>query len=169
MTVAEAIRVRRSNRMFLAQEVDQEKLEAVLEAGRLAPSARNRQEWRFIVVTNPSLRERLTEAAYGQAFVAQAPVTIVVCDTGGEYMMTCGQPAGTVDGSIALSFMILQAAELGLGTCWLGKYDEAKVKDILNIPPNVRVVGITPLGYPADEPAARPRKPVDEVVSYERY
>lgn len=169
MTVAETIGGRRSVRSYLPREVESEKLAAVLEAGRLAPSARNRQEWRFVVVTDPALQERLAQAAYGQEFVAQAPVVLVVCDTGGEYVMTCGQPGGTVDCSIALSFMMLQATELGLGTCWLGKYDAQSVREILGIPPAVRVVAMTPLGYPAEDPAARPRKQSAEVVAFNGY
>ncbi len=169
MTVAEAIAGRRSIRSYLPREVEAEKLAAVLEAGRLAPSARNRQEWRFVAVTDPALRERLAQAAHGQEFVAQAPVVLVICDTGGEYTMTCGQPGGTVDCSIALSFMMLQATELGLGTCWLGKYDEQSVREILAIPADVRVVAMTPLGYPAEDPAPRPRKQTAEVVTFNGY
>ena len=169
MTVAEAIGGRRSIRSYLPREVEAEKLEAVLEAGRLAPSARNRQEWRFVAVTDPTLRERLAQAAHGQEFVAQAPVVLVICDTGGEYTMTCGQPGGTVDCSIALSFMMLQATELGLGTCWLGKYDEQSVREILDIPNAARVVAMTPLGYPAEDPAPRPRKQTAEVVTFNGY
>lgn len=169
MTVAEAIACRRSIRSYLPREVEAEKLAAVLDAGRLAPSARNRQEWRFIAVTDSALQERLAQAAYGQQFVAQAPVVLVICDTGGEYTMTCGQPGGTVDCSIALSFMMLQAAELGLGTCWLGKYDEQTVREILGIPSAVRVVAMTPLGYPAETPAPRPRKQAAEIVVFNGY
>lgn len=169
MTVAEAIAVRRSIRSYVPREVEAEKLAAVLDAGRFAPSARNRQEWRFVAVTDSGLRERLAQAAYGQQFVAQAPVVLVICDTGGEYVMTCGQPGGTVDCSIALSFMMVQATELGLGTCWLGKYDEHTVREILGIPPDVRVVAMTPLGYPAEAPAARPRKQAGEVVVFNGY
>jgi nitroreductase len=169
MDIQNAIRGRRSIRSYRDTPVEKEKLLQVLEAGRLAPSAKNRQEWKFIAVTDPAAKLRLVEAGYGKKFLAEAPVVIVACATEVEYVMACGQPAGTVDVSIALSFMLLQAHELGLGTCWLGNFSEAAVKEILDIPAAVRVVAMTPLGYPADDPAARPRKSLEQVVSFEKY
>lgn len=169
MNVATAIRERRSIRVYREDPVEEEKLALVLEAARIAPSARNRQEWKFVVVRDPATRERLGAAAPYGKFLAQAPVAIIACATEGEFVMSCGQIAGTVDTSIALAQMILQAQELGLGTCWLGAYDEAAIKAILQIPATARVVAITPLGYPAESPEARPRKALEEIVSYERY
>lgn len=169
MSVQTAISERRSIRAYQDKPVEDEKLKLVLEAARLAPSARNRQEWKFIVVKDSETRKKLAGAANGKQFVAEAPVLIVACATEAEYVMTCGQPAGTVDTSIALSFLILQAHELGLGTCWLGAYDESAVKEILGIPPHVRVVAMTPLGYPAQLPEAKPRKSLEEIVVFEHY
>ena len=116
MDVFEAISKRRSIRNYKTTPVEDEKLEKILEAARIAPSAANRQEWKFIVVKNQETREKLVEAANGQKFVGQAPVTIVCCSTESERVMPCGQFAYTVDLSIAVSFMILEATELGLGT-----------------------------------------------------
>jgi nitroreductase len=169
MSVQTAISERRSIRAYQDKPVEDDKLKLVLEAARLAPSARNRQEWKFIVVKDSETRKKLAAAANGKQFVAEAPVVIVACATEAEYVMTCGQPAGTVDTSIALSFLILQAHELGLGTCWLGAYDENAVKEILSVPPHVRVVAMTPLGYPAQSPEAKPRKSLEEIVFFERY
>lgn len=169
MNVATAIRGRRSVRAYQETAVGEETLKLVLDAGRLSPSARNRQEWKFVVVRNRETLEKLAGAAPHGKFLAQAPVAIVACATEGEYVMSCGQPAGTVDTSIALAQMILQAYALGLGTCWLGGYSEAAVKEILHIPDTARVVAITPLGYPAETPAVRPRKPLEDVVCFERY
>jgi len=169
MSVRTAIRERRSIRSFSDTPVEDEKLSLVLEAARLAPSARNRQEWQFIVVRDVETRKKLADAANGKAFVGEAPIIIVACATEAEYVMSCGQLAGTVDTSIALAFLILQAQELGLGTCWLGAYSESEVKAILGIPRQVRVIAMTPLGYPAEVPEARPRRSLDEIVSFERY
>ncbi|MGB9793163.1 MAG: nitroreductase family protein [Thermacetogeniaceae bacterium] len=169
MDVFEAIQTRRSIRAYDRREVEEEKLKRVLEAGRLAPSAVNRQEWKFIVVRDENTRKKLAEAAGGQTFVGEAPVVLVVCGTETEKVMRCGQPAYALDCAIALSFMILEAWELGLGTCWIGHFDEKMVKDVLGIPEKARVVAMTPLGYPAESPAARPRKSLDEVVSYEKF
>lgn len=106
-----------------------------------------------MVVKNQETRNKLIEAANGQKFVGQAPITIVACSTESERVMPCGQYAYTVDLSIAVSFMILEATELGLGTCWLGAYDEDKVKDILSIPKDIRVPAIFTLGYADETPA----------------
>jgi len=168
MDVSQAISVRRSVRAYNAQDIDEEKLNKVLEAGRLAPSASNSQDWKFIVVKDNDTRARLAQAASQQAFVGEAPIIIVACATR-QSIMSCGQPRHTVDLSIAMSFMILQATELGLGTCWIGAFDEGEVKSILGIPESVRVVAITPLGYPAMATRPRPRKNMAEVVCYDRY
>lgn len=169
MDVFEAISKRRSIRKYKDEPIDDEKLEMILEAARIAPSAANRQEWRFIVVKNKETREKLVEAANGQTFVGKAPVTIVACSTESERVMPCGQPAYTVDLSIAVSFMILEATEQGLGTCWLGAYDEEKVRNILQIPERIRVPAMFTLGVAAEEPHQRPRKHLSEIISSEKY
>ena len=169
MDVLSAIQGRRSIRQYSARLVEDEKLGKVLEAARLAPSASNRQSWKFVVVRDDATRAKLAEAAGRQAFVGQAPVIIVACGTDPEGVMMCGQHRYTIDLSIATAYMVLEAHEQGLGTCWLGSFDEKKIKEILNIPEGVRVVAVTPLGYPAEEPAPRPRKKMDEIVCHERY
>lgn len=169
MDVFEAISKRRSIRKYKNTPVDDEKLEMILEAARIAPSAANRQEWKFIVVKNKETREKLVEAANGQKFVAEAPVTIVACSTESERVMPCGQYAYTVDLSIAMSFMILEATEQGLGTCWLGAYDEEKVRNILDIPERIRVPAMFTVGYADETPHQRPRKHLSEIISSEKY
>lgn len=169
MDVATAIRGRRSIRSFADREVEREKIEAILEAGRLSPSANNRQEWKFIVVRDPERRRALAEAAYSQEFVGEAPVVLVACATESRLIMPCGQPAHTVDLSIAFAYMLLQAYELGLGTCWIGAFREETVKEILNVPEGVRVVALSPLGYSTHRIPARSRKSLDEIACFETY
>jgi nitroreductase len=169
MEVSVALRERRSVRSYKDMEVEEEKLMKVLEAGRLAPSAVNRQEWKFIVVRDGEKRKKLADAACGQAFVGRAPIVLVACGTETRTIMTCGQPAYTVDVSIALAYMVLQACELGLGTCWIGAFMEDEVKKILNIPERVRIVAMSPLGYPAHKIPPRPRKSLEEIVCFEEY
>ena len=173
MKVMETIAERRSIRSFSGQPVEEEKLLRVLEAGRLAPSARNMQDWKFVVVKDPGLRRRLAEAARNQEFVGQAPVVIVACGTS-DYVMTCGQLTYPIDVAIAVDHMTLAAVEEDLGTCWIGAFNEDKVKEILGVPEDVRVVALLPLGYPAetaknakDMPMHKPRKPLDEIVVYD--
>jgi len=164
MEVMEAIRRRRSIRGFADRPVEEEKLAAVLEAGRLAPSARNMQEWRFVVVRDPELRQKLVAAANDQGFVGQAPVVIVGCGTECEYRMPCGQPAFLIDVAIAMEHMALEAVEQGLGTCWIGAYKQQQIKQLLGIPTEAQVVCLLPLGYPGQEPQARPRVPLEDIV-----
>jgi nitroreductase len=168
MNLMQAVRARRSIRNFLDKPVEEEKLLAVLEAGQLAPSAKNMQDWKFIVVRDFVTRQRLAEAARDQQFVGQAPVVIAACGTS-DLVMTCGQPAYAIDVAIALDHMTLAAASLDLGTCWIGAFYEEKVKEILGVPQEVRVVALLPLGYPAEQPGPRPRKSLDEIIAREHW
>ena len=169
MDVAAAIRGRRSVRSFKSQDVEQDKIEKILEAGRLAPSANNRQQWKFVVVKDHVARQKLVRAAMNQSFLAQAPVVLAACATESQKVMMCGHPTYAIDVSIAFAYMLLQAYELDLGTCWIGAFNEEEVKSILGVPRDVRVVALSPLGYPASWPDARPRKRLDEVACYEAY
>jgi len=169
MDVSEAIKLRRSIRSYQEKEIEKEKLNKVLEAARLAPSASNRQEWKFIVVKDKETKEKLAIAASDQTFITEAPIVLVACATESQSIMSCGQPRYTVDVSIAMSFIILQARELGLGTCWIGAFEEPSVKEILGIPNHIRVVAITPLGYPAEEPLAKPRKELEKIICFDKY
>ena len=169
MDVLNAIQDRRSIRKYSPCSIEEDKLKKVLEAGRLSPSASNRQSWKFVVVKDAEIRMKLANAAGGQTFIGQAPITLVACGTDLDGVMMCGQHRCSVDLSIATAYMILEAHEQGLGTCWLGRFDEKMVKEILCIPDNVRVIAMTPLGYPDEIPSARPRKKLEEIVCYDHY
>ncbi|VVB54532.1 malonic semialdehyde reductase RutE [uncultured archaeon] len=169
MDVKTAIRTRRSIRAYDPREVEEEKLVRVLESGRLSPSASNRQERRFIVIRDAGTRKALSEAARNQKFLAEAPVVIVACSVEKEYVMSSGQLAYPIDTAIAVDHMTLAAVEEGLGTCWIGAFDEKKVKEILNIPDEIRVVTLLPIGYPSDIPRPTPRKSLDEIVMWETW
>ena len=169
MDVFTAISERSSMRAYKATDVEEDKLKKILEAARLSPSASNRQEWKFIVVKNKETKKKLAKAAFGQSFIGEAPVVIVACGTETKAIMACGQPAYTVDVSIACAFMILQAYELGLGTCWIGAFKEDETKKILNIPEHVRVVAVIPLGYPNQPPSQKFRNSLDQIVCFEKY
>ena len=162
MDVLTAIATRRSIRSYDARPVEPEKLERVLEAGRQAPSASNQQPWRIVVVTDPLIRKQLAHAARDQKFVGEAPVVLVGCAIKTDRVMTCGQQCYPIDLAICLTTMSLAAVSQGLATCWIGAFFEDKVKEVLEIPPEIRVVELMPLGYPAEQPAARERKPMGE-------
>ncbi|MBN1557139.1 MAG: nitroreductase family protein [Lentisphaerae bacterium] len=169
MPVLSAIRNRYSCRAYEDRPVEQEKLDAVLEAGRLAPSAKNMQEWRFVVVRDAATRRKLVPAANNQRFVGEAPVVIACCGTQYDYTMRCGHRACPIDVAIAIEHMALQAVAEGLATCWIGSFYEDRVKSVLGIPDAVRVIELLPLGYPADRPRPRQRVPIEDIVCYDRW
>jgi len=168
MDVMEAIKKRYSVRSYQDRAVETEKLESILEAARLAPSASNRQEWRFVVVRDKDIRQRLMQAAKDQAFVGQAPVVIACCAKTDSHVMTCGQQCYPIDVTIAIEHMALKATEEGLGTCWIGAFYEDKVKEILGIPKDIRVVALLALGHPVKlRPNPKDRLRLKEIVMYE--
>lgn len=169
MDILPEIQQRYSCRAYQDRPVEQDRLQRVLEAARLAPSARNMQEWRFVVVRDRQLRQRLVPAANMQAFVGQAPVVIVACAEQADYRMRCGQLAHPIDVAIALEHMALQAVREGLATCWIGSFYQDQVKDLLNIPQHISVVELLTLGYPADRPRRKDRLPIDKIVCYDRW
>lgn len=168
MDVFEAIKNRRSIRKYTSKKIENEKLNKILESARLAPSANNSQEWKFIAVTDKSKIKEIARTS-GQDFIAAAPAVIVGCAEENKKVMFCGQNAYTINLSIAFSFMILEAEELGIGSCWIGHFNESKVKEILDIPDSVKVVALAPFGYPDETPDQRPRKDFKDVVSFEKY
>jgi nitroreductase len=169
MNVIDVIRQRRSIRAYADQTVEPEKLERLLEAARLAPSASNRQEWRFVVVTDTETRKKLAHAANDQEFVAQAPVVIAGCAEKHDHVMRCGQPSYAIDLAIAMDHITLQAVADGLGTCWIGAFYEDQVREVLGIPEHVRVVELLTVGYPARPPGPLSRLPLDQIVRWEKW
>ena len=164
MTVYEAIETRKSIREYEKRPVDREALARVLEAGRLAPTARCSNATRFVVVDDPELLKKVQAACMGQPVMGKAPMALIVCSDSTR-VMGCDQRASTIDCSIALSFMMLAAAAEGLGTCWIGGFEQPPLKKALGIPEEYDVVALTPLGYPAEEGRPRDRKPLAEMVS----
>ena len=170
MDVYEAIIKRKSVRAFKDKDVPEEMISRLLEAARLAPSASNRQEWRFIVVRDPATRKQLSKAAMGQKFVGEAPVVLACCAETDGHVMACGQLCYPIDVAIAIDHITLCATADGLGTCWIGAFDESQVKEILGLPPQIRVIGLLPVGYPKDPSSVKKdRLLLKEIVKYERW
>lgn len=170
MDVYEAIRLRKSVRSYQDKPIEDDKLNRVLEAMRLAPSASNRQEWRFVVVQDKETKKRLAVAANNQAFLADAAAVLVCCADSSDHMMPCGIKSFSVDVSIAIDHLTLAAVAEGLGTCWIGAFDPEKVKEILGIPKEVVIVELMPLGYPTDaSQKEKSRKPLSEIVRREKW
>ncbi len=171
MKVLDVIQKRRSVRKYKEDPIPEKAFRRVLEAARLAPSGKNFQPWKFIIVKDKALKEKLAQASAGQFFMAEAPIIIVGCGFPDNCYAHMGRymKSWSVDVTIALEHLILQAQEEGLGTCWIGSFEEEEVKAILNIPENVKVLALTPLGYPDEIPRFRRRKSLDEIISYDRF
>lgn len=171
MSILKLIKERRSVRKYKAEPIPSEILYRVLEAARFSPSGKNLQPWKFILVQDESLKRRLVDACVGQKFIAEAPVVIVACGFPDKCYSRMGNymKSWAVDVAIALEHMVLQAQEEGLGTCWIGAFEEREVKSLLNIPEDVKVLALTPLGYPDTTPKPRGRKSIEEIVSYNSY
>ncbi|NLY51498.1 MAG: nitroreductase family protein [Firmicutes bacterium] len=168
--VADAIRERRSIRRFTSDEIPDATLSRLLEAACLAPSAGNRQPWFFYVVKNQDLRRNLAEAAFGQQFLAEAPVVIVICAEPARSAARYGERGAELyclqDTAAAAQNLMLMAAGLGLATCWVGAFDEEAVCKVLDISSGFRPVVMVPVGYSnlAEPPKAPARRSLTEVV-----
>ena len=171
MSILEVIARRRSIRKYREDPIPEKVLGRVLEAARLAPSGKNLQPWKFIIIKDKSLKDKLAVASVGQFFITKAPVVIVACGFPDNCYSRLGRymKSWPVDVAIALEHLILQAEEEGLGTCWIGAFEEEEVKRILGIPENVKVLALTPLGYPDEAPLPRRRKSLEEITSYDGF
>ena len=170
-SLMDIIEERKSVRSYKPQEIEEEKLNYILDAFRLAPSAKNLQPWKLVVVKNNKIIKDLAIACNNQTFLEEAPVIIAACANEQEAYGVMGGYMNSypIDIALALEHLILAATEQGLGTCWIGAFKEQLVKDILGVPDEVRVVALTPLGYPLRDATRRGRKPLSEIVSYDRY
>jgi nitroreductase len=169
MDIYQIIAKRRSVRAYQDKAIPEQVLQRLLNAARMAPSARNLQPWKFVVVKDPRLRADLAVAANGQGFVGEAPVVIVAVGLEPDRMMGCGVPPYAVDIAIAVDHITLAAAAEGLGTCWIGAYSQEEVRRILGIPDAHKVVVLLPVGYPADAPEEKQRKPLEAIVCENRF
>jgi len=168
MAVLQAIKSRYSCRSYLPKEIEKEKIEHLLEAARLAPSAKNLQDWRFVIVTDKEKKRKLAEAANNQTFLENAGAVIVACSIS-DYVMRCGQPAGIIDVAIALEHICLAATELGLATCWIGSFYPEKVRPVVGIPADIAIVELLAIGYPADKPRIPSREPLEKIACFENW
>ncbi len=168
MTVFETIQKRYSCRAYQEKKIEKEKLAQLLEAARLAPSAKNLQDWRFIVVTDEDTKARVAEQTNRPAAFGKAPVIIVACSNS-DYVMSSGQAVAPIDVAIALEHICLTATELGLATCWLGAFNTENVRRILGIPADINIVEMLAVGYPAEPGKPNNREPLEKIVCYNKW
>ncbi|MBN1191751.1 MAG: nitroreductase family protein [Dehalococcoidales bacterium] len=169
MDFKEVILKRQSIRDFTDQPVSDDKINAILEAARIAQSGCNFQPWKFVVVRDARIKEQLMQAANNQFHVGQAPVIIAAVALDPVRMMPCEVPACAVDLAIAVENMALAAVDQGLGSCWIGAFSQNGVKKILGVPEKYRVDALLPVGYPKQAGERSPRKSMDEIVCYDRF
>ncbi len=164
MDIKEVIRSRRSIRRYEDKPIPPDKLEAVFDMARLAPSARNLQPWEFIVVQDKSTRKGIAEGCRYGSFLSECPAIIIGC---GDVQLS--PKWASSDTVIAMEHIALAAIEEGLGTCWIGAFDENEIRGLLRIPENLKVIALMAIGFPDERPKPRSRKTLAEFVSYGKW
>ncbi|MEM5834969.1 MAG: nitroreductase family protein [Candidatus Aenigmatarchaeota archaeon] len=172
METLECIKTRRSVRKFKKKEIEKEKLMKILEAAIYAPSSGNLQNWEFIIVRDEENKKLIAKAALNQNFIADASIIIIACSNDDKVIFygKRGKDLYAIENvSAAIQNILLAANDLGIGSCWVGAFDEKEIKKILKIPENVRPIAIIPLGYPEKISETPVRRPISEVVFEEKY
>jgi len=173
LDVLKAIKSRRSVRAFTNQPVSEKEVEKLIDAARWAPSAGNIQPWAFIVVRDPKVKRGLCEAASNQTFIEKAPVVVVVCADTQQSSQRYGSRGANLyclqDTAAATQNILLAAQAMGLASCWVGAFKEERAKEVLNTPSWLRPIAIIPIGHAAEEPRARPRKHLNEIIHRETF
>jgi len=169
MEFSQLIEARYSVRAYKPDAVEEDKLTYVLEAARLAPTAANRQPFQVIVLPTAG-REKELGRIYSKDWFVQPPLVIAICAMPGQaWSRMDGMNYAVVDASITMDHLILAAADVGLGTCWVGAFDPDAARQVLGLPEEVEPIAFTPLGYPADEPRQKKRKPLSDIVRHDRW
>jgi nitroreductase len=172
MELLEAIKGRRSIRAYKKQNVPEEIVEKLIDAASYAPSAGNIQPWKFVIVRKPAVKKELVKAA-GQSFIEEAPVVIVVCANEARSSMGYGFRGKALyciqDTAAAAQNILLTAHSLGLGTCWIGAFNEDEAKKAISAPEEMRPVAIIPVGYANEVPSQRRRRPISQITRHESF
>jgi nitroreductase len=164
MPLIDVVLDRRSIRHYEQKEISKDILDKILEAGRQAPSAANKQPWHFIVLTDPEIKKKLSGGLFNR-FIKDAPVTIVGC----AHKDLIAGKWSIVSTTIALQNMVVAAWAMGVGSCWIGDFNEEKAKKLLNIPESWNVIALISFGYPAERPRPGKKKSLEEIVSFNKF
>jgi len=164
MSLIEVVLSRKSIRRYEQKEIPRDVLDKILEAGRQAPSAANKQPWHFIVLTDSKIKRELSKGLFNR-FIKDAPVTVVGC----AHKDLIAGKWSIVSTTIALQNMVIAAWAMGVGSCWIGDFKEEKVKKLLSIPENWNVVALVSFGYPAEKPHSRKKKSMEEIVGFNKF
>lgn len=177
MDFFKTIQTRRSIRKYTSDPIPDAHLAQMLEAARLAPSAGNYQPWKFVAVRNPETIQQLVPAARNQTFLSNAAAIIIAFADANVYLPPPPRELGLLmippcfesDVMIAIEHLVLAATALGYGSCWIGAFNESDVKPVVNIPDRMKIVALIALGVAAENPKPLSRKPLSEIVYYEKY
>jgi len=164
MSLVDVVLSRRSVRRYEQKEIPKDVLDRILEAGRQAPSAMNRQPWHFIVLTDYEIKKELSKGFFNR-HIKDSAVTVV----GVAYTGFIDRRWSTISTSIALQNMVIAAWAMGVGSCWIGDFKEDNVKKLLKIPDKWKVVALISFGYPAEKPRLKRKKPLDKIVSFNKF
>jgi nitroreductase len=168
MKIADLIKKRRSVRNYQNRKIANDKIQEIIDAARFAPSANNKQPWKVVIVREEILKQKLADFS-GQNFIAEAPVILAPVATNAQKIMSNDIPGYAVDLAILTDHITLVAAEKGLGTCWIGAFDQEKVKNLLGVPEAYKIIALLPLGYPADKPIKKSRKNLNQIICFEKF
>lgn len=173
MEFIDVVKKRRSIRAYKPDSVEPEKISVILEAARQAPSWKNLQCWRFMVITGEEKRKAVTTAFSsnnpGIKALLQSPVIMVLCANPAESEIWENKAFYMLDAGLAMEHLVLAATDQGLATCWMGLFDEEKLREVLGVPKEYRIIALTPLGYPAQERDPRPRKAMEQIAFGEQW
>jgi nitroreductase len=168
MEFFEVVRARHSIRAFEPREIEQEKLDKILETANRAPSAGDLQAYEIYLVRDPEKKAGLVRAAWGQSFIAEAPVVLVFCANPARSGVKYGERGRTLyalqDATIAAAHVQLAVTALGLGSVWVGAFSEPTASEVLGLPAGLRPIAIMPIGYPAETPTPTPRRSLADLV-----
>jgi nitroreductase len=164
VSLVDVVLSRRSIRRYEQKEIPKDVLDKILDAGRQAPSAANRQPWHFIVVTDPETKKELSKGMFNR-FIKDTPVTIVGC----AHKDLIAGKWSIISTAIALQNMVVAAWAMGVGSCWIGDFNEEKVKRLLSIPENWNIIALVSFGYPAEKPQPRKKKSIEEIVGFNKF
>jgi nitroreductase len=169
MEFSELIRSRYSVRSYKSDEIEADRLQRILEAAAVAPTAANRQSFQLLVVHTKGRAQELQQV-YPKSWFVQAPLILCACGLPKEnWVRRDGKNYNDVDVAIVMDHLILAAANEGLGTCWIGAFNPEKAREVFQLPADVEPIALTPLGYPNDQPGEKRRKPLNALVRYERW
>ena len=173
MSINEIIRKRRSIRKFKKNKIEENEILEMLENAIFAPSAGNLQPWEFVIIKNSEQKLKISECAYGQYFISDAPWVIVVCANQEEASSVYGKRGHELyciqDTAAAIQNILLCATEKGLAACWIGAFNESAVRKTIECPQHIKPVAIIPIGIPDEKPIIPERKPLKDILHYERF